>query len=354
MKILNDTIFNFHINKAFRAAASLLLVAAFNGCGGCSADSVVVQGEVEANEAKVSGKLTARVKEILIKEGDTVQAGQALIILDSPEIEAKYKQASAAEAAARASQSKANTGARKETIEAAKNQWLRAKAAAELAVKTYDRIKKLNEDGVVPAQKLDEAEANRKAAEGAEKAALAQYEMAVRGTRAEDKAAAAALAGQAAGAVSEVKAFMEDTVLRAPISGEVGSILPNVGEIISAGFPAVTIIDLNDIRVTFNLREDLLANIRMGAEFDADFIALGNKTVRLKVNYISPKGDFATWRATKTSGEFDMKSFEVRAVPLDPVDGLRPGMSAVADWDSVVLPKEQKTKIVKPAEQEDK
>lgn len=338
--------FLFTASKSFNIRALLFLMLAallnVNGCSGCSDNSIVVQGEVEASEARVSGKLTARVKEILVSEGDTVSAGQALMILDSPEIEAKYKQATAAEAAAKASREKAYTGARKEDIEAAKNQWLRAKAAAELAAKTYERVKKLNEEGVVPAQKLDEAEANRKAAESAEKAALAQYEMAERGARSEDKDAAAALAGKAAGAVSEVEAIMQDRVLRSPIDGEVSAILPNVGEIISAGFPVITVIDLTDIKVTFNLREDLLAKIQMGSSFNATFVALGGKTVKLRVNHISPKGDFATWRATRVSGEFDMKSFEVRTVPVEPVEGLRPGMSAVADWSSVTPPEDVK------------
>lgn len=304
----------------------------------CSGNEITVQGEAEAVEIKVSGKLTGRVKQILVKEGESVTAGQALIILDSPEIQAKYQQASSAEAAAIAGQKKAYTGARREDIEAAKNQWLRAKAAAELAARTHERIKKLNEDGVVPAQKLDEAESNRKVSESAEKAALAQYEMAKSGARTEDKEAAAAMVGKAKGAVSEVQAIMADLVLRAPCDGEVGKIIPNQGEIIAAGFPAVTILDLNDMRISFNLREDLLAQIRMGATFDASFIALGGKKLKLKINYIAPKGDFATWRATRTSGEFDMKSFEVRAVPVEKADGLRPGMSAVADWDSISLP----------------
>ena len=294
---------------------------------------LIVQGEVEATQVKVSSKISGHIQTIEIKRGDSVTRGQLLVTIDSPEIRAKLRQAQAAEQGAQAQLEKAETGARTEEVESARVLWLKAKAASELAEKTYERIRKLHDEGVVPTQKFDEVSANREAARRTAEAAKAGYDMARAGTRTEDKAAATAMLSQAAGAVSEVQAYLDDTILNAPISGEVIDIIAEQGELIGPGFPIITLVDLNDIWATFNLREDLLANIRMGDVLTATIPALGNQKVDLKIHFINPLGEFATWTATKTSGDFDLKTFEVRAAPVDHVGGLRPGMSVVVDWN---------------------
>lgn len=293
---------------------------------------LIIQGEVEATQVKVSSKISGHIQKIEIKRGDSVTQGQLLVTIDSPEIHAKLRQAQAAERGAQAQLEKAESGARTEEVESARVLWLKATAAADLAEKTYERIKKLHDEGVVPTQKLDEATANREAARRTAEAAKAGYDMALEGTRREDKAAATAMVSQATGAVSEVQAYLDDTRLVAPIDGEIVDIIAEQGELIGPGFPIVAIVDLTDVWVTFNLREDLLADIRMGDVLTATIPALGNRTVDLKIHYINALGEFATWTATKTTGDFDMKTFEVRAVPVAPVAGLRPGMSALVDW----------------------
>jgi len=296
---------------------------------------LTIQGEVEAKEIKVASKLPGRIAEILVKEGDTVKKGDTLILLDSPEIRAKMAQAQAAQRAAGAQRDKANSGARSQDVEAAFNMWQKAKAGSELAEKTYQRIKNLYSDGVVPLQKLDEAETNTRAAKTTEIAAKAQYSMAEEGARQEDKNAASAIWDQASGVVLEVGSYLAETVIKAPADGEVVTIISENGELVSTGFPIITLVDLSDIWVTFNLREDLIAKIKMGDEFMASFPALGNREITLKVNFIKVLGDFATWHSTKTSGDFDQKTFEVRAIPTEKVAGLRPGMSAIVNWDSL-------------------
>lgn len=296
---------------------------------------LTIQGEVEATQVKVASKIAGRIKEIHIREGEQVEQGTLLISLDSPELQAKFRQAKAAQKAASAQKSKAYSGTRKEQIETAKNMWLKAKAGTELAAKTLERIKKLYSEGVVPAQKLDEADAQYKSALTTEEAARASYDMAIAGAQNEDKEAAIALFDQASGAVSEVQTYLNETDLYAPIKSEVAEIVLKLGELVSPGYPVVTLVNLDDIWVTFNLREDLLADIRMGYLMNAKIPALGNRTIELRVNYISAQGEFATWRATKTTGDFDMKTFEVRAVPVDKTEGLRPGMSAIVNWDEV-------------------
>lgn len=297
---------------------------------------LIVQGEVEATQIEVAAKIYGRVGTLPVKEGQTVEKGALLATIDSPEIKAKQSQALAAQKAAGARKQKADSGTRKEKIRSALSVWQKAAAASRLAEKTWQRIQRLHADGVVSAQQLDEAKARKQAAAGDAEAARATYEMAMAGARREDKMAAAALADQAAGAVSEIEAYIDETRLKAPMAGEIIEIIIDPGELISPGLPLVSIVDLTDVWVTFNLREDLLAAIRMGSQIPARFPALGDKQVLLKVNFIKPLGNYATWRATKASGDFDLKTFEVRAVPISPEPGLRPGMTAWVDWDEVL------------------
>ena len=297
---------------------------------------LIVQGEVEATQIEVAAKIYGRVETLPVKEGQTVEKGALLAVIDSPEIKAKQSQVLAAQKAAGARKQKADSGTRKEKIRSALSVWQKAAAASRLAEKTWQRIQRLHADGVVSAQQLDEAKARKQAAAGDAEAARATYEMALAGARREDKMAAAALADQAAGAVSEIEAYIDETRLKAPMAGEIIEIIIDPGELISPGLPLVSIVDLTDVWVTFNLREDLLAAIRMGSQIPARFPALGDKKIRLKVNFIKPLGNYATWRATKASGDFDLKTFEVRAVPISPEPGLRPGMTAWVDWDEVL------------------
>lgn len=293
----------------------------------------VIQGEVDTTQTQVASKIFGRVATVNVKKGEYVKKGQLLVTLDSPEIQAKMLQVNAAQKYAGAQRDKAFNGPRREEVRTALNNWKKAKAAADLADKTFRRIDKLNADGVVPAQKRDEAEAQLEAAAGTTEAARAVYDMALSGAREEDKIAASAQASQAAGVVAEVGAHIRETSLYAPVDGQIVDIICDPGELVSPGFPVISIVNLNDVWLTFNLREDLLANIRLGDVISARIPALGNQSIKVKVNYISALGEFATWRATKTSGDFDLKTFEVRLVPVDPVEGLRPGMSAIVIRD---------------------
>jgi HlyD family secretion protein len=294
-----------------------------------------IQGEVEATQVKVASKLIGRIDSLMVHKGDEVQLGKLLFTVSSPELDAKYLQASAVRKAAGAQKEKAWNGAQKEDIQAAFNSWQTALAAEEFAQKTFKRVENLFKSGVVAEQQRDEAETRMKAALETEKAARSLYEKAKNGVRYEDKESAGAMVLQAEGVLTEVNSYLSETKIVAPIKGEIANIIAERGELVPAGYPVVTIIDLDDVWVTFNLREDLLSSIRKGATFKARFPALGMKEILLKVTYINSLGEFATWNATKTSGDFDMKTFEVHAVPVDKVEGLRPGMSALVNWDEV-------------------
>lgn len=294
-----------------------------------------IQGEVEATQVKVASKLIGRIDSLMVHKGDDVTAGKLLFTVSSPELDAKYLQASAVRKAAGAQKEKALNGAQKEDIQAALNSWQTATAASEFAQKTFKRVENLFKSGVVAEQQKDEAETRMKAAMETEKAARSLYEKAKNGARYEDKESAGALVMQAEGVLTEVNSYLSETKIVAPIRGEIANIIASRGELVPAGYPVITIVDLDDVWVTFNLREDLLSSIHKGSTFKARFPALGMKEVLLKVSYINSLGEFATWNATKTSGDFDMKTFEVHAVPAEKVEGLRPGMSALVNWDKV-------------------
>lgn len=288
-----------------------------------------LQGEAEATEVRISGKVPGRIEKFLFNEGDRVQQGDTVAILDSPEVMAKYSQAEAAQAAAAAINEKAEKGSRSEQIVMAYQTWQKARAAAEVAQKTFQRVQKLFENGVVPAQKKDEAEANYKAMAATEQAAKAQYEMARNGAEKEDKMAAEAQLNRAKGAVAEVEAYVKETFLISPITGEVSERYPKVGELVGTGSPVMDILDLSDIWVSFNVREDQLEDLQMGQTFMAFVPALGDQEIELKVTYIKDMGTYAAWRATKTTGQYDIKTFRIKAKPMVPVKGLRPGMSVL-------------------------
>lgn len=289
----------------------------------------IIMGQVEATQVRISGKVPGRIASYCFREGDQVKAGDTLVFLDTPEVLAKLQQVEALQAAAEAQNAKALKGARSQEITGAYELWQKAQAGLAIAKKSYDRVQNLYDKGVMSAQKRDEAEANYKAMVATEKAARSQYEMAKEGARKEDKAAAAALVKQAGGAVAEVESYLKEMALIAPIDGEVSERFPEVGELVGTGAPILYLTDMNDMWVTFSVREDLLNDIKMGAELDAFVPALDNKPVRVKVYYMKDMGTYAAWKATKTTGQYDSKTFEVRARPMEEVEGLRPGMSMI-------------------------
>lgn len=296
---------------------------------------ILIQGQVEATEVKIATKIIGRITQKHVDLGQQVSAGDLLIELSSPEIDAKMQQATAVGEATKAQSSKADKGARVEQIAGAYSVYQKAIAASELAEKTYNRVQNLFNEGVIPAQKHDEAETQLRVSKMNEEAAKANYEMALSATRIEDRDAARALVNQAKGAINEVQSYLGETLLASPINGEISQINAELGELVTPGFPVVHIIDLSDCWVTFHIREDMLSKFSIGSEFSASVPALNEETITLKVNFIKAEGDFATWRATKASGAFDLKTFEVRARPEATINNLRPGMSVIIDWDNL-------------------
>ncbi len=291
---------------------------------------VVIQGSAEVNEVRVSGKVPGRILHLYAEEGQKVNKGDTLVMIDSPEVRAKLAQANAAKSAAMAQQQKAYKGVRSETIEGAYEMWQKAEIGVDIAKKSFDRVERLFQKGVITAQKHDEVEAQYNAAVATAAAAKSQYNMAMNGAELEDKLSTKALVDQAKGAIAEVEAFLAETILVSPISGEVSEVFPASGELVATGSPIMNIVDMNDIWFSFNVREDLLEDMKMGSEIEVTIPALNEKVI-LEITYIKALASYATWKATKASGQFDAKTFEVRATPTVPVKDLRPGMSAIME-----------------------
>lgn len=289
----------------------------------------VLMGEAEASEYRVSGKVPGRVEEFYVHEGDQVKTGDTLVFINSPEVSAKLEQAQAARSAASAQAGKAEKGARQQQITAAYQMWQKAQVGVDIAKKTLDRVQSLYDKKVVSAQKRDEVEAQYKAAVATANAAKSQYDMALEGARQEDKEAALALVAQANGAIAEVQSYMGERYLTAPCDGEVVEIYPKRTELIGTGSPVMSIVDMSDMWFTFSVREDLLGNLKVGKVVEVTIPALGDGTYQARVTYLRAMASYATWRATKNNGQYDMKSFDVRMVPVEEIPGLRPGMTAI-------------------------
>ena len=311
----------------------IIVVLALIGLFLLKPEPQIIQGQAEATQVRVSGKLPGRVVEFMVEEGQHVLAGDTLVHIHSSLVEAKLSQAEAMETVAKAQNKKVDSGTRVELLNSAYDMWQQAQAGLTIAKKTYERMQSLYNKGVVSEQKRDEAEAAYKAMVATESAAKSQYEMAKAGAQAEDKAAAAAMVAAAQGSVAEVESILSDSYLTAPTDGEISDIFPNVGELVSLGAPIMNVLKLDDMWVSFNVREDLLENLTMGAEVQAIIPALENKEVTLKVFYIRDMGSYAVWRATKVTGQYDAKTFQVKARPVEPVDNLRPGMSVLLKRD---------------------
>ena len=291
-------------------------------------------GTVDGTTSTASSTVPGRIDQMKVEEGQQVEKGQLLYMLSTPELDAKLQQAEAVKSAAAALDAAAVAGARIQQIEAALNMWEKAQAGLELARKTYERVQNLYNDGVLPAQKLDEAEANYKAMEATALAAKAQYDMASDGARKEDKEAAAARVRQAEGAVSEVESYLSDAAVYAPVTGEISTIIAEEGELVGSGYPVVAILDMSDMWVTFNVKETMLPGMKIGTRMTG-FVPALDRDVEFEVTYIAPQADFATWAATRTQGGFDIRTFAVKAKPVSAAENMRPGMSVLVDWEQI-------------------
>lgn len=319
-----------HKNIIITAACTTLVVAVVAVIGAMSIkqEPETIQGQVEVSEYRVSSKVPGRILEIRVKEGDYVNVGDTLAILDAPEVRAKMTQAQSAENAAAAMDEMANNGARQEQVRGAFAVLQQAKAGLEIAQKSYNRVQRLYDEGVMTAQKRDEAFANYKALEAQVKAAQSQYDMARNGARSEEKKAAAAQVNRAKGAVAEVNSYIHETMQIAQMAGELSDVYPKVGELVGTGSPIMSVSLMNDIWGTFNVREDQLDGMKVGSIVTA-FVPAFKKEIRMKVYYIKDQGSYAVWKATKSNGQYDLKTFEVKARPMDKLEGLRPGMSLI-------------------------
>ena len=311
------------------AVLSAVGIVALVGLFAIHPQKEMLMGEADATEYRVSNMVPGHIDQIFVSEGDFVRAGDTLAHIGSRQVAAKMIQAKAARSAASAQSRKAKGGARDQQVQMAYQVWQKAKAAEEVYKKSYDRVKGLYEKGVVSAQQFDEVDAKYKAAQADCAAAEQQYLMAKEGAQREDIAAASALVNQAGGAVAEVQSYLDDSYLIAPCDGEVVEIYAKLGDLVGTGAPVISILDMTDNWFNFSIREDLLKNIKTGNTVKVQIPALGEQTYECTVRNVKVMASYATWRATKTLGQYDVKSFDVKVVPQENIEGLRPGMTAI-------------------------
>lgn len=289
----------------------------------------IIEGQADATAVRISGKLPGRVVDLYVEEGDMVKAGDTLVHIHSSLADAKLVQAMGMETAAKAMNRKVDAGTRSQIIQSAYDLWQQARSAESITKKTYDRMQTLYSEGVMSEQKRDEAKAAYDAAVAASSAAKSQYELAKQGAQSEDKESAAAMVDVAKGGVGEVQALLEDQYLTAPCDGQIDVVYPHVGELVSLGAPIMSLLKIQDKWITFNVREEYLQDMTLGKEIEVMIPALGRKETKAKIYYIHDLGSYATWHATKTTGDWDSKTFEVKARPTEQLPDLRPGMTVI-------------------------
>ena len=321
---------NYNLLIGVSALVGIVLLIALVGYLVSKPRPVVIQGEVEAEEYRISCMVPGHVTELYAREGQTVHRGDTVAFIDSPQVRAKLAQAQAARSAAGAQSAKARSGARKEQIAGAYQLWQQALVQEDVMKKSFDRVQSLYDQKVVSAQKYDETKAQYDAAVAQSAAAKSQYDMALSGARAEDKEAARAQVARVDGMLKELAAAEAERYLLSPCDGEVSECFPKVGELVGQGSPVMAILDLTDVWFTFSVREDMLDGFRKGSQIDVRIPALGeDKTFPVVVTYIKAMGTYATWRTTQQNGGYDVRTFDVKCRPVTPIDGLRPGMTAL-------------------------
>ncbi len=322
---------HYNVFIGLAALVALLVIIGIAGYVTARPKAMTIQGEAEATEYRVSGKVPGRVEEIFVREGSMVHKGDTLVLIDSPEVRAKLAQAKAARDAALAQSRKASNGARQEQITGAYQLWQQAIVQEDVLRKSFERIQNLHDQKVISSQKYDEVKAKYDAAVNQTLAAKSQYDMAVNGARQEDKDAALALVHQADGAIQEVEGYLSELYLTAPSDGIISSVYPKSGELVGQGAPIMTVTDLSDVWFTFNIREDYLHGMKTGDKITLSIPALDGKKCEAVVNYIAVRDSYATWKATKEIGQYDAKTFEVRAIPQESIEGILPGMTAIIE-----------------------
>src|SRR5262245_31842755 len=322
----SDRVPSIIVAVAIAAVATLSLYYLVRG------QPLLVQGEVDATRFDIAARVDGRVAEIPVARGQNVTANAVLVQIDNPETIAKREQTVAAKVVADAQLANINVGTRPEVIASRKAALERTEAALVLAQKTYERVRQLAEHGNAPQARLDQATDSLHAAERAVDQAKSAYEQAVNGYTREEREIAVANVGKALADIKAVQSIVDQMVVYAPVASQVYQRNVEPGEYVSPGVPLVTLVDLNDLWIHFDLREDLVKTLKVGDRFEVRIPALADRRITVEVKLVATKGEYASWRATRATGDFDLRTFSIRAYPVEKVPELRPGMSAYLDW----------------------
>jgi HlyD family secretion protein len=295
---------------------------------------LLIQGEADSTRIDMAARVDGRVAEIPVKRGENVTAGEVLVKIDNPELVAKLAEAVAAKAVADAELARIHAGTRAETVAVRKAEIDRTAANVTLAQQTYDRLRQLVAGHFATQQHLDEATDALRVVQQSHDQAVLAYQEAIAGFTPEEVHLAETKVQQAEASVKVLQSLVDQMVVTAPVAAQVYQINVEDGEVVAPGIPLLTLVELNDIWLRFDLREDLVKGLKLGDKLELRIPALGNRLITAEVRLIAPQGEYAGWRATRATGDFDLRTFAIRAYPIEPIPGLRPGMSAYANWSS--------------------
>jgi HlyD family secretion protein len=295
-------------------------------------EPLLVQGEAQSTRIDIAARVSGRLAKIAVARGENVAAGATLLVIDNPELVAELREAEAAKLVADAELSRINVGTRSEIIAQRKAEIDRATANLTLAQQTYNRTKQLAADKFAPMSKLDQDTDALTLAQKRLDQANSAYQEAVKGFTAEEHEIAEANVGKAAAKIETIRALVDQMTVTAPVASQVYQIPAEEGEVVTPGVPLLSLVDLSDAWLGFSLREDLTAGLKVGDRFSVRVPALGDREIVAEVRVIAAKGEYAGWRATRATGDFDLRTFAIRAYPVEKIEGLRPGMSVYVDW----------------------
>jgi HlyD family secretion protein len=293
--------------------------------------AVIVRGEIEATRANLAIKVVARLQERNVRIGDQVKKGDRLLTLVSPDLEAKLVEAMAASNIAEIEMQKLLLQTRAEDAQQQLKTWKRAREISEETERNFDRARQMPVSArVQPTQNFETIQTGNNRAQ----AKARDAEKPAADNRQEEKDLTIARAAQAKAVVLELQKNLEELNVVAPLDAEVAQIHIECGELANPGVTLITLVDLSEVWVTANLREDLLARFRRYESLKGKVPALGDQEVEFEITSISPLADFTKSGTTINDSDVELRIFKLRAVPARHIEGLRPGMSVLFEISS--------------------
>lgn len=293
-------------------------------------NSIKIIGMVDAEFVDVSSSLPGRIDSVFVHEGDEVKAGQTLAILKDEEMNTIQQQALDAIVIAENTKDLADRGAAPEIVESARNLQKIAKDQMILMEKTYSRFSQLYKEGVVSGQEYDLVKFRYQAAQKELETAKLNVELLEKGGNQQMRNKAEALVNQAKNAEKLTQQIKEKSIVKAPTSGIISSLISKTGEMVNAGYPMMTIQKDHSFSISFNLRQDQMSKLEKGSLVKIKIPGVMPEEISARVTELAPAMGYADFVPENQKGQFQLRTFKIKCTPIDmnKIQGLRVGMTA--------------------------